>query len=210
MRSFNWLTGFILSVLCLLLGGWMVAGATNQVPYSVAEAFLQQGNLSLNSPYLFLQECYAWFAEQPLVAGGIGTAFALAGFLWFILELAALIPKPKPEAPSDLILKSDARGEIVIPPKIVGGFIRQAVLEIQNVEDFHPHLEHSGQGLIISGVVDVKNELGSQDTQEIGAQVQASIHYVVEQQLGMSVDKTQVQLRWSSRQEQDWNVASGT
>jgi hypothetical protein len=204
MRSFNWLTGFILSVLCLLLGGWMVAGATNQVPYSVAEAFLQQGNLSLNSPYLFLKECYAWFGEQPLVAIGIGTGFALAGFWWFILELAALIPKPKPEAPSDLILKSDARGEIVIPPKIVGGFIRQAVLEIQNVEDFHPHLEHSAQGLIISGVADL-NELGRQETREIGEQIQASIHHVVEQQLGMSVDKTQVQLRWSDPQEKTKN-----
>ncbi len=200
MRIFNWITGFILSVLCLLLGGWMVAGVTDQVPYSVAEAFLRQSQLSLNSPFLFLKECYTWFGEQPLVAGGIGAGFALAGLWWFILELGALIPKPKPQAPSDLILKSDARGEIAIPPKIVGGFIRQAVLEIPNVEDFHPHLEPSARGLIISGVADL-NELGSQDTKDIGEQIRASIHHIVEQQLGMSVDETRVQLRWRDGQE---------
>jgi hypothetical protein len=200
MRIFNWITGFILSLLCLLLGCWMVAAVTNQVPYSVAEAFLRQGQLSLNSPYLFLKECYTWFGEQPLVAGGMGAGFALAGLLWSILELGALIPKPKPQAPSDLILKSDARGEIAIPPKIVGGFIRQAVLEIENVEDFHPHLESSERGLIISGVADL-NALGSQDTKDIGEQIRATIHHIVEQQLGMFVDETRVQLRWNDRQQ---------
>jgi hypothetical protein len=112
MRIFNWMTGVLLSLLCTLLGGWMVAGATNQVSYAVSEAFLRQSTLSLNSPYLLLNECYTWFGEQPLVAGGIGAGLALAGLIWFILELGALIPKPKPQAPSNLILKSDARGEI--------------------------------------------------------------------------------------------------
>jgi hypothetical protein len=112
MRIFNWMTGVLLSLICMLLGGWIVAGTTNQVSYAMSEAFLQQNKLVLNSPYLFLKESYAWFGEQPLVAGGIGAGLALAGLIWFILELGALIPKPKPQAPSNLILKSDARGEI--------------------------------------------------------------------------------------------------
>lgn len=207
MRIFNWMTGTLLSLLCMLLGGWMVAGVTNQVPYTVSEAFLRQSKLNLNAPYLFLNECYTWFGEQPLVAGGIGAGFALAGLLWFILELGALIPKPKPQAPADLILKSDARGEIAIPPKVVGGFIRQAVLEIKNVEDFQPHIEHSARGLIISGVADL-NQLGSQNTKEIGEQIRASIHNVIEQQLGMSVDETRVQLRWNDKQEKTQGTAT--
>jgi hypothetical protein len=97
MRIFNWMTGVLLSLLCMLLGVWTVAGATNQIPYTMSEAFLQQNKLVLNSPYVFLKECYAWFAEQPFVAAGIGAALALAGLIGFILELGALIPKPKPQ-----------------------------------------------------------------------------------------------------------------
>lgn len=187
---FNWIVVALVSVLLFAVGGWMLAGVTDQISYDVANAFLQDNRLILDSPYIFLRECYAWFAQQPWLAGLIGLVILLSGLGLLLLEIKALLPKPHPP----LVLKSDTRGEIDMPHGVVVDLIKQSVLQVRDVSDFRPHLEQGDHGVTVTGTADVSRAT-TQDLKDLGERIRTVISSVFEQQLDMPLHKVQVQLK---------------